>query len=326
MPSSRSSRVPRESCYTTILKSAVLERHGNLIHFNPRLLELAGHYHFEPRPCQVRAGNQKGRVERAIRFVRDSFWAARRFTTLEECNRQALKWRDEVAHQRPWPDDRNRTVAEAFAEERPRLLPLPLHEFNTDRVVAVRAVKTIYVRFDGNDYSIPPEAVGRELTLAASDTEVRILDGVLEIARHRRSYDRQEEVLDPVHQQALLKPSARRVNRLVPAGLEMAVPESVALLERAFAEGESAPHQIAHLLELLDRYGARAMSRAIHQALEHNTPRAASVEFLLRQTNRTLPLPLDLRRHPQAESIQVRPHDLETYDELAQRREQDPES
>jgi transposase len=41
------------------LKSAVLERHGNLIHFNPRLLELAGHYHFEPRPCQVRAGNQK---------------------------------------------------------------------------------------------------------------------------------------------------------------------------------------------------------------------------------------------------------------------------
>ena len=86
------------------LKSAVLERHGNLVHFNPRLLEMAGHYHFEPRPCQVRAGNQKGRVERAIRFVRDSFWAARRFTTLEECNRQALQWRDEVAHQRPWPD------------------------------------------------------------------------------------------------------------------------------------------------------------------------------------------------------------------------------
>jgi len=56
------------------LKSAVLERHGSQIHFNPRLLELAAHYHFVPRPCQVRAGNQKGRVERAIRYVRDSFW------------------------------------------------------------------------------------------------------------------------------------------------------------------------------------------------------------------------------------------------------------
>ncbi len=308
------------------LRSAVLERHGNLIHFNPRLLELAGHYHFEPRPCQVRAGNQKGRVERAIRYVRDSFWAARRFTTLEECNRQALKWRDEVAHQRPWPDDRNRTVAAAFAEEQSRLLALPLHEFNTDRVVAVRAVKTIYVRFDGNDYSIPPEAVGRELTLAASDTGVRILDGVREIARHHRSYNRQEEVLDPTHQQALLR-TKRKARESTRAGrLEMAVPESAVLLERAFADGESAAHQIAHLLQLLDRYGARALRHAVREALGHNTPRAASVEFLLRQSNRATPLPLDLRRHPQAESVEVRPHDLETYDELAQRRDEDPKS
>jgi transposase len=37
-------------------------------------------------------------VERAIRYVRDSFWAGRTFTTLEECNRQALQWRDQVAH------------------------------------------------------------------------------------------------------------------------------------------------------------------------------------------------------------------------------------
>ncbi|HEX4580809.1 MAG TPA: IS21 family transposase [Acidobacteriaceae bacterium] len=308
------------------LKSAVLERHGNLIHFNPRLLELAGHYHFEPRPCQVRAGNQKGRVERAIRFVRDSFWAARRFTTLEECNRQALQWRDQVAHQRPWPDDRNRSVAAVFADEQARLLPLPLHEFNTERVVAVRAVKSIYVRFDGNDYSIPPQVVGRELTLAATDTGVRILDGVREIARHRRSYNRQEEVLDPEHQQALLE-TKRRARESTRAGrLEMAVPESAVLLERAFLDGESAARQIAHLLQLLDRYGAQALRRAVSEALEHNTPRAVSVEFLLRQSHRATPLPLDLRRYPQAESVEVRPHDLETYDELAQRHDPEPES
>jgi len=187
------------------LKSAVVERHGRQIHFNTRLLELAAHYHFEPRPCQVQAGNQKGRVERAIRYVRDSFWAARTFTTLEACNLQALKWREEVAHQRQWPDDNSRTVAQVFEQERPRLLELPLHKFDTDRVVSVRAAKTIYVHFDGNDYSIPPEAVGRELTLAACGAEVRILDGAREIARHRRSYNRQQLVLDPAHQQALLR-------------------------------------------------------------------------------------------------------------------------
>ncbi len=151
------SGAPRILLYDN-LRSAVLERRGDQVHFNPRLLELAAHYHFAPRPCQVRAGNQKGRVERAIRFVRDSFWAGRTFTTLEECNRQAIEWRDEVAHQRPWPDDGSRTVAQTFAEEQPRLLPFPLHPFHTDRIVEAQSRKTIYVRFDLNDYSIPPEA------------------------------------------------------------------------------------------------------------------------------------------------------------------------
>src|SRR5689334_3356591 len=219
------SGAPRVILYDN-LKSAVLERRGDHIHFNPRLLELAAHYHFAPRPCQVRAGNQKGRVERAIRYVRDSFWAGRVFTTLAECNRQALVWRDEVAHRRRWPDDSARSVAEAFAEEQPRLLPLPLHSFNTDRIEEVRSRKTIYVHFDLNDYSIPPEAVGRSLTLVASDTDVRILDGITEIARHPRSYDRHGEVLEPAHRQALLK-AKRKAFEATPGGrLAQAVPES----------------------------------------------------------------------------------------------------
>ena len=90
---------PRVLLYDN-LKSAVLERRGGHVLFNPRLVELSAHYHFAPRACQVRAGNQKGRVERAVRYVRDSFWAGRTFTTLAECNRQAWRWRDEVAHQR----------------------------------------------------------------------------------------------------------------------------------------------------------------------------------------------------------------------------------
>src|SRR6516165_7698009 len=188
------SGAPRVILYDN-LKSAVLERRGDQVHFNPRLLELSAHYHFAPRPCQMRAGNEKGRVERAIRYVRDSFWAGRTFTTLAECNRQALAWRDQVAHQCRWPGDDGRTVAQVFAEEQLRLLSRPLHPFHTDRVESVCSRKTIYVRFDLNDYSIPPEAVGRPLTLLASDTSVRILDGTVEIARHRRSYNRHEPVL-----------------------------------------------------------------------------------------------------------------------------------
>ena len=68
--------VPRVLLYDN-LKSAVLERSGDAIRFHPTLLELAAHYRFEPRPVAVYRGNEKGRVERAIRYVRDAFFAAR---------------------------------------------------------------------------------------------------------------------------------------------------------------------------------------------------------------------------------------------------------
>lgn len=309
---------PRVILYDN-LRSAVLERRGDQIHFHPRLMELCAHYHFAARPCQVRAGNQKGRVERVIRYVRDSFWAGRSFTTLAECNRQALLWRDQIAHQRPWPGDDRRTVAEAFREEQPRLLPHPAHLFSTDLIVPVRSPKTIYVRFDLNDYSIPPEAVGRPLTLVATDSLVRILDGTLEVARHRRSYDRHEPVLDPAHQDALLKAKRKAFAATPTSRLAQLVPESETLLDLAFAHGESAGSQTAQLIKLLDLYGAAALRRAISEALERNTPRASSAAFLLRRQQRSARarVQVDLSRHPEAQAIDVRPHDLETYDALA---------
>ncbi len=318
---------PRVILYDN-LKSAVLERRGNEIHFHPRLLELCAHYHFVARPCQVRAGNQKGRVERAIRYIRDSFWAGRSFTTLAEWNRQAWEWRDRVAHPRRWPGagDDTRSVAEAFTEEQSRLLPLPQHPFPTDLVMTVCSRKTIYVRFDLNDYSIPPEVVGRPLSLVASDTEVRILDGTTGIAQHPRSYDRGQEVLHPPHQQALLE-AKRKAYDATPLGrLALLAPESETLIDQAFAQGESAGSQTAQLLKLLDLYGPAALRRAITEALERNTPRASSVAFLLRRQPRpAAKLAVDLSRHPEAQSIEVRPHDLETYDELARHRNDDNE-
>jgi hypothetical protein len=150
-----------------------------------------------------------------------------------------------------------------------------------------------------------------------------------EIARHRRSYDRHQLVLDPAHQNALLA-MKRRARASTPAGrLAQAVPESEALLDRAFAHGESAGTQTSQLLKLLDLYGPAALRQAVREALQRDTPRASSVAFLLRKHRRSaLPrlLAVDLSRHPQAESIHVRPHDLETYDELARhRRDDDPD-
>jgi hypothetical protein len=94
------------------------------------------------------------------------------------------------------------------------------------------------------------------------------------------------------------------------------VPESQTLLEQSFAQGESPAREAARPNKLLDEYGATAIRRAINKALERSTPRADSVAFLLRRQPRSMPLSADLSRHRQAQTVDVRPHDLETYDEL----------
>lgn len=312
--------LPRILLYDN-LRSAVLERRGDAIHFHPRLLDLCAHYHFAARPCQVGAGNQKGRVERVIRYIRDSFFAARPFTTLEDLNRQALAWRDQVAHRRPWPGDDSKTVEQAFEEEKPRLLPLPLHAFDTDLVVPVRSGKTIYVRFDLNSYSIPPDSVRKPLLLAASESTVRILEGSEEIARHRRSYDRHQLILAPAHQEALLQQKRKAIGSTPGGRLAQAVPESEELLDAAFLQGESAAGQTSQLVALLDLYGATELRAAVHEALERKTPRASSVTFILNKRRRsrnrpTLPY-VDLSHHPELENLSVTPQDLEAYDDLA---------
>jgi len=316
------------SLETDNLRSVVLERRGDAIHFHPRFLELSAHYHFATRPCRPRAGWEKGRVERTIQYVRHSFFAARPFTTLTDFNRQALEWRNQVAHQRPWPGDDSRTVAQVFEEEKPRLLPLPAHPFGCDVRRTVYADKTLCVRFDLNDYSVPPPALGRALTLVASPTTVRLLDGLTEIAAHRRSYDRHELVEDPAHRQALLEQKRKALGSTPSGRLAARVPESQAFLQAAFERGESAARLTPQLLRLLDDYGAAELCAALREALQQQTPRLSSVAFILarrhRQRRLRTPLPVNLARRPDLENLTVANPSLEAYDALAQDPEEDP--
>jgi len=318
--------VPRYLLYDN-LRSAVSERHGDALRFNPRLLELCSHYHFAPRACRPARGNEKGAVERSIRYIRDSFFAARSFTSLDDLNRQALAWRDDISAERRWPGGDHRTVAEAFHEEAQHLLALPNHPFETDLVVPVCSYKTIYVRFDLNDYSIPPESVGRQLSLVASETTVRILDGAHEIARHRRSYDRHHPVEDQAHVDALLRQKQKALGSTSNARLKAAVPEAEALLDACFRRGELLSATTRKLLLLLDDYGAKELRAAVQEALAKKTPRLSSIAYILnarrRAAQRKLSLPVDLSRRPDLKDIYVQPHSAETYDELSRHDDDD---
>jgi len=141
--------VPRVLLYDN-LKSAVLERHGDAIRFHPTLLEFAAHYRFEPRPVAIARGNEKGRVERAIRYVRDHFFAAREWKDIEDLNNQAINWCEGHTADRPCPEDRTKSVRAVFIEEQPTLIKLPDNPYPTHEREEVKIGKTPYARFDAN--------------------------------------------------------------------------------------------------------------------------------------------------------------------------------
>lgn len=308
------------------LGSAVLERRGEQARLHPRYLELAGHYHFGPRPCRLGRGSDKGRVERSIHYIRHSFFPARTFISLAELNAQALEWRDSVAHARLWPGGDGRTVAEVLAEEQPYLHKLPTHPFECDALIPVRSGKTPYVRFDTNDYSIPHTAVGRDLVLAASDRQLRILEGGTEIARHVRSWDRRQIIDDPSHKEALLAYRRRALRTEGQTILTKAVPQSEAFIDATFRAGEPQSRTVRQLEALLGLWGAGALRAAVTEALRRGTPTVASVNVVLeqqrRQSRRSPVSPLDLADRPELEVLHVQPHSLEDYDDLTDQDQQ----
>jgi transposase len=311
------------------LRNAVLERAGTAIRFHPRLLELAGHYHFAPRPCTPYRANEKGKVERQIQYVRHAFFAARTFADVDDLNAQFRRWRDEIAHQRPHPEQRPRTVADVLAEEQPRLLPLPAHPFETNVMRTVVSGKTPYVRFDRNSYSIPHTHVRRPLTLLASPTVVRVVTGTEEIARHPRSYDTGQILEQDAHVAGLIAATRQDNPSTARDRLRLAVPIATTLLDRLAARGESLRYQIVRLLALLDDYGPQELGAAMAGALERDALGAGAIAHILetrrRQRGLKPPIPMALPDRPGVRDLDVTPHRLETYDELTRSDSDDAE-
>ena len=265
---------------------------------------------------------KKGKIERQIQYLRHAFFAARPFRDLDDLNTQFRRWRDDVAHQRRHPEQPDRTVVEVWADEKPRLLPLPAHPFETELVRVVRSGKTPYVRFDRNLYSIPHTHVRKPLTLLASDTRVRILDQQTELARHRRTYDTRQTIEDPEHLEGLLAATRQANVHTTRDRLRAAVPATAALFERLAERGEALRPHATRLFALLDDYGPQELAAAVDDALQRDALGAGSIAHILetRRRHRGLkpPLRLTLPDRPGLRDLDVRPHDLETYDAIGQ--------
>jgi transposase len=318
--------VPRVGLYDN-LKSAVLERDGPTVRFNPTFLELAAHYRFEPRPVAVARGNEKGRVERTIRYLRTSFFPARTFKDIDDINDQLRDWQEQIANKRPCPEDRKRTVDEAFLDETGLLLKLPDNPFPGEEHKAVHAGKTPYVRFDRNDYSIPHTHVRRTLLVCASTKRVRVLDGTELIAEHERSWARGKQIEDRRHIEALVQTKHKATQHRGMDLLHHAVPSTRAFLTGLAERGGNLGAATTGLLKLLGTFGAELIEQVIRQAVDNNTPHLGAIRHILDSLiqERGLPPPVTVCFSDTVQLAQapIRTHSLSSYDQLRKETDDD---
>jgi len=303
-------------------KIVVLERHGAAARFHPLLLDLAGHYAVRLKLCGVRKGNEKGVVERHIRYIRDRFLAARVIHGVDQGNREFLTFLDEVALPRPHPTLQGRTVRDCFDEERSRLLPLPQAPVATDQLIPVRVDKTAFCRFDTNVYSVAPAHVGHTVTLAADDSEVRLLDGTALLATHPRCWGRRQTIEAPEHREEILALKQEAQAAKGRSRLQAAVPAIDALYERWVDAGRNLGSMTARTLRLLELYGPELLASAADEVLQSGLHDPGALAALCEQRRRALsaPVPLDTPLSPHIIDRDVIPHDLEAYDAKSRRR------
>lgn len=309
--------VAREIVYDN-LATAVAEHDGRLVRFLPRFLAFAREYGFYPKACNVAAGWEKGKVERAIGYARQSFWPLRDFIDLHDVNRQVRQWLAETANQRQHRETRERPIDRFQADA---LRPLPVIPYDHRDANEALVYKDLRLHFDGNRYCVPPRYVGRRLTLKADSSSVTIYDRVNEIVSYPRCWRRGQTLGADRFEAELadLRPAAKRsrAQQRLLAVLDGYC--SQALLEaylRDIADTDRAlSRQLTEILELIRQYGPEPVADAIEKAAAARAFGADYIANILRQQQapRQTQPPLRLR-DPRLNDLVTDPLSLLEYD------------
>ena len=286
--------------------------------FNARYLDFSRHWGFEISACNVRSGNEKGRVENGVGYVKKNFLAGLELADFSALQPAGALWVDTVANVRLHESTHQRPI-EMFAQERAALKPLNPNGFDLARVITARANKQFRVALDANHYSVPARYAGRSLTLKAYDDRVCVYADNQLIARHVRSMDRHQDVEDPQHPKALLEQrKSAREQRLLTQFLAIS---PRAGLYRAGLEAKrmDARAHLRKIVALLEMHGQDAVARALDDGLELQAFSAEYIAHILAARRRIGEEPgaLQLTRGADLLDLELPAPDLSIYDRAA---------
>jgi transposase len=283
--------------------------------FNARYLDYARHCGFTISACNVAKGNEKGRVENGVGYIKKNFLNGLELTDFSAINPAALLWLETIANVRLHGETRQRPI-DMFGEERVHLLPLNPATYDIARISTVQVNGLFRVAFDANRYSVPVKYVGNRVILKAYPDRLCIYyDGQL-IARHDRCYDRNQDKEDPNHPKELVAQRQNaREQRLLLRFLAL-TPKASEYHAGLVARRLNWRNHVAKINALAEIYGDPATGRAIEDGLAFDAFSCEYITNLLEARARKLPeaSPLQLTRRQDLLELDLAEPDLSLYE------------
>jgi len=300
--------VARRHRYDNI-KTVVIERSPEL-KFNAQFLDFARHYAFSIHLCNPYRANEKGRIERALRDLRN-YLRVNTFQDLKELNRKVSLWRTE-RNQRIHRSIQKAPI-EALKEEKLKTLPgIPYRPY---RVVPASVSKTGFVEFETNRYSVPSPYAERSCEILAYPDHLEMRIKGNRIALHRRSFGRKEKIEDPTHRERLLRMTPQFKSQRIYQLMDQMDPALHHFLQEAAEEGQN-PLDIAYDCFKLLKHASKAMLlSAIRETNRIGTFKIRYVQSLLQTPQPQPPNPV-FPPESKLLDIDYERRNLKDYDEL----------
>lgn len=259
---------------------------------------LQSHYLFAAKFGRPGKGNDKGHVEGLVGYARRNFLVpVPRAASWEELNAHLLSECVQRRQRKLW--GHQETIAERFEHERGKLLPLPPAPLEACEKRTTRASSQALVRYETNDYSVPTEYGHRQVLVKAFVWDLVISCGSEVIARHTRSYGREEMIFNPLHYLVLLEQKSNALDQAAPLQ-GLILPEEFNELRRQMEArlGKRGRPEYVQVLRLLETFSLEEVAAAVRQALRFPAIAFDAVKHLLLCAIEHRPPRLDLQNYP----------------------------
>jgi transposase len=301
--------VARRHRYDNI-KTVVIQRSPEL-KFNPQFLDFARHFGFSIHLCNPYRANEKGRIERALRDLRD-WLRVNSFGDLNDLNRKVSLWR--IERNQKIHRSTQKAPLDALKEE--KLKPLPAIPYRPYRVVLASISKTGFVEFDTNRYSVPSDYSERSCEIFAYPDHLDVRVEGNRIAFHRRSFGRKDKIEDPTHRERLLRMTPQFKRQRIYQLMDQMDPALHRFLDEAGQDGQNLQDIAYELFKLLKHVSKAMLLSAVREANRIGTFKIRYVQSLLQAPQLQPPPNPVFPQESKLLDIDYERRNLKDYDEL----------